>query len=214
MDPTNPRWMSSRERYRLRATLWKIVVACVATAAITTVAVISCLDRVHDGAAGDPARIATPVTDVPPRITSDDEPQSEATLSSAPLPNAMASQPEVTAATGLATSAATPTPEPEGPVFTVPVLVPVPAPPPPPVTSATRAAPPEETSADATPPPRATTPAPTPTTPVSGPTMVTPTPFRTDAPPWSGSVFPPSPPPGTFSTDAPPWGSSALDERP
>lgn len=45
MDPTNPRWMTSEERTKRSATIWKIIVGAAGASALTAVIVASCLDR-------------------------------------------------------------------------------------------------------------------------------------------------------------------------
>ena len=45
MDPTNPRWLTSDERTKRSATIWKVIVGAAAASALTAVVVASCLDR-------------------------------------------------------------------------------------------------------------------------------------------------------------------------
>lgn len=45
MDPTNPRWLTSEERTKRSATIWKIIVGAAGASALTAVIVASCLDR-------------------------------------------------------------------------------------------------------------------------------------------------------------------------
>jgi hypothetical protein len=45
MDPTNPRWLTSEERTKRSATMWKIIVGAAGASALTAMVVASCLDR-------------------------------------------------------------------------------------------------------------------------------------------------------------------------
>lgn len=58
MDPTNPRWQTSDERWHRNATFWKIIVGATAASAFTAVAVASCLGR--DSAARDTHELTEP----------------------------------------------------------------------------------------------------------------------------------------------------------
>lgn len=58
MDPTNPRWQTSDERWHRNATFWKIIVGATAASAFTAVAVASCLGR--DAAARDTHELSEP----------------------------------------------------------------------------------------------------------------------------------------------------------